>query len=40
MRLHEFPTAKGLTVEDVAKELRCSPTKISRAETGAPGHVA
>lgn len=35
MRLREFRTAKGLTVEDVAKELLCSPTKISRAETGA-----
>jgi transcriptional regulator with XRE-family HTH domain len=35
MRLREFRTAKGLTVEEVAKELLCSPTKISRAETGA-----
>ena len=35
MRLREFRTAKGLTVEDVSKELLCSPTKISRAETGA-----
>jgi transcriptional regulator with XRE-family HTH domain len=35
MRLREFRTAKGLTIEDVAKELLCSPTKISRAETGA-----
>jgi transcriptional regulator with XRE-family HTH domain len=35
MRLREFRTAKGLTVENVAKELLCSPTKISRAETGA-----
>jgi transcriptional regulator with XRE-family HTH domain len=35
MRLREFRTAKGLTVEDVAGELLCSPTKISRAETGA-----
>ena len=35
MRLREFRTAKGLTVEDVAKELLCSPTKVSRAETGA-----
>ncbi|HEX6513173.1 MAG TPA: helix-turn-helix transcriptional regulator [Chloroflexota bacterium] len=35
MRLREFRTAKRLTVEDVAKELLCSPTKISRAETGA-----
>jgi transcriptional regulator with XRE-family HTH domain len=35
IRLREFRTAKGLTVEDVANELLCSPTKISRAETGA-----
>ncbi len=35
IRLREFRTAKGLTVEDVATELLCSPTKISRAETGA-----
>src|SRR5579862_4622837 len=35
MRLREFRTAKNLTVEDVAKELLCSPTKISRVETGA-----
>jgi transcriptional regulator with XRE-family HTH domain len=35
MRLREFRTAKGLTVEDVANELLCSPTKVSRAETGA-----
>jgi transcriptional regulator with XRE-family HTH domain len=35
MRLRELRNAKGLTVEDVAKELLCSPTKISRAETGA-----
>jgi transcriptional regulator with XRE-family HTH domain len=35
MRLREFRTAKGLTVEEVAKELLCSPTKISRGETGA-----
>ena len=35
LRLREYRTAKGLTVEDVAKELLCSPTKISRAETGA-----
>ena len=35
MRLREFRNAKGLTVEDVASELLCSPTKISRAETGA-----
>ena len=35
MRLREFRNAKGLTVEDVAKELLSSPSKISRAETGA-----
>jgi transcriptional regulator with XRE-family HTH domain len=35
MRLRQFRTAKGLTVEDVAKELLCSPTNISRAEPGA-----
>ena len=35
LRLREFRTAKGMTVEGVAKELLCSPTKISRAETGA-----
>ena len=35
MRLRELRTAKGLTVEDVARELLCSATKISRAETGA-----
>ena len=33
-RLRELRTAKNLTVEMVAKELLCSPTKISRAETG------
>ncbi len=35
IRLREFRTAKGLTVEDAARQLLCSPTKISRAETGA-----
>jgi transcriptional regulator with XRE-family HTH domain len=35
LRLREFRTAKGMTVEEVAKELLCSPTKVSRAETGA-----
>ena len=34
-RLRELRTAKGLTVEDVARELLCSPTKISRVEAGA-----
>lgn len=35
MRLRQYRTAKSLTVEEVAKELLCSPTKISRDETGA-----
>lgn len=35
LRLRELRTAKNLTVEMVAKELLCSPTKVSRAETGA-----
>jgi transcriptional regulator with XRE-family HTH domain len=35
MRLRELRTSKSLTVEDVARELMCSATKISRAETGA-----
>jgi transcriptional regulator with XRE-family HTH domain len=35
MRLREIRSAKGLTVEEVAKELLCSPTKVSRMETGA-----
>jgi transcriptional regulator with XRE-family HTH domain len=34
LRLRELRTDKGMTVEMVAKELLCSPTKISRAETG------
>lgn len=34
LRLRELRTGKGMTVEAVAKELLCSPTKISRAETG------
>lgn len=34
LRLRELRIAKNLTVEMVAKELLCSPTKISRAETG------
>jgi len=34
-RLRELRTVKGLTVEDVAEELLCSRTKISRIETGA-----
>lgn len=34
-RLRELRNQHGLTVEDVAEELLCSPTKISRLETGA-----
>jgi transcriptional regulator with XRE-family HTH domain len=34
-RLREFRGSKGFTVEDVARELMCSATKISRTETGA-----
>jgi transcriptional regulator with XRE-family HTH domain len=33
-RLRELRSGKGLTVEDVAEELLCSATKISRLETG------
>ena len=35
MRLRQLRTEKGLTVEDVAGQLLCSATKVSRAETGA-----
>jgi transcriptional regulator with XRE-family HTH domain len=35
MRLREIRLAQGLTVDDVAGKLLCSPTKISRMETGA-----
>jgi transcriptional regulator with XRE-family HTH domain len=34
LRLGELRNAKNMTVEAVARELLCSPTKISRAETG------
>jgi transcriptional regulator with XRE-family HTH domain len=34
LRLRELRNAKNMTVEAVARELLCSPTKISRAETG------
>ena len=34
-RLRELRNQHGLTVEDVAEKLLCSPTKISRLETGA-----
>jgi transcriptional regulator with XRE-family HTH domain len=37
LRLCELRNAKNMTVEMVAKELLCSPTKISRAETGVRG---
>jgi transcriptional regulator with XRE-family HTH domain len=33
-RLRELRTSQGLTVEQVAKKLLCSSTKISRIETG------
>jgi transcriptional regulator with XRE-family HTH domain len=35
MRLRGMRTKRGLTVEDVAHQLLCSATKISRLETGA-----
>jgi len=35
MRLRGIRTNEGMTVEDVARELLCSATKISRIETGA-----
>ncbi len=35
MRLREYRTNLGLTVEEVAQKLLCSATKVSRAETGA-----
>jgi transcriptional regulator with XRE-family HTH domain len=34
-RLRQLRTGLGRTVEDVASQLLCSPTKISRLETGA-----
>lgn len=34
MRLRELRNSQGLTVDEVAEKLLCSPTKISRAETG------
>jgi transcriptional regulator with XRE-family HTH domain len=34
-RLRELRGQRGLTIEDVANRLLCSPTKISRLETGA-----
>jgi transcriptional regulator with XRE-family HTH domain len=35
MRLRKLRNDQGLTVEEVAEKLLCSPSKISRAETGA-----
>lgn len=35
MRLRELRNGQSLTVEEVAERLLCSPSKISRAETGA-----
>ncbi|HEX3960436.1 MAG TPA: helix-turn-helix transcriptional regulator [Trebonia sp.] len=35
LRLRQLRTGLGLTVEDVAEKLLCSPAKISRMETGA-----
>lgn len=34
-RLRELRNAQGFALEEVAEKLLCSPTKISRAETGA-----
>ena len=33
-RLRELRTGKGLKVEQVAEMLLCSPSKVSRMETG------
>jgi transcriptional regulator with XRE-family HTH domain len=35
IRLRQYRNAKNLTVEEVAEQLLCSATKVSRAETGA-----
>jgi transcriptional regulator with XRE-family HTH domain len=35
LRLRKIRTGLGLTVEDVARKLMCSPAKVSRMETGA-----
>ena len=35
LRLRKTRTGLGLTVEDVARKLMCSPAKVSRLETGA-----
>jgi transcriptional regulator with XRE-family HTH domain len=36
-RLRELRLARGLTVEQVAEQLLCSPSKVSRMETGQRG---
>jgi transcriptional regulator with XRE-family HTH domain len=38
-RLRALRHGSGLTIEEVARELLCSPTKISRIETGRRGAV-
>ncbi|MCW2935837.1 MAG: hypothetical protein JWM19_6799 [Actinomycetia bacterium] len=35
LRLRKIRTGLGLTVEDMARKLMCSPAKVSRMETGA-----
>jgi transcriptional regulator with XRE-family HTH domain len=35
LRLRKIRTGLGLTVDDVARKLMCSPAKVSRMETGA-----
>ena len=35
LRLRKIRTGLGLTVEDVARKLMCSPAKVSRLETAA-----
>jgi transcriptional regulator with XRE-family HTH domain len=39
-RLRTLRTAAGLTVEEVAGQLLCSPSKVSRIETGSRGATA
>jgi transcriptional regulator with XRE-family HTH domain len=38
-RLRALRHSAGLNIEEVAKELQCSPTKISRIETGQRGAI-
>ena len=38
-RLRVLRHGTGLTIEEVARELQCSPTKISRIETGQRGAI-